>query len=168
MRAKKFSAKLTIFMIFSITGITLGDNPALVQKRGIENNIIQEEDASNNAVSTVSEKSTISLKNERGKCVEYLESSLKEFLQKTTPPTSRDSATHPGTAIDEILHKKTIELMSNCKGAQIDVKQHVITEVDSCKRNFEQLVIQRILLKVKIYYRHNPLVLEIDMFSYCV
>ncbi|XP_059353267.1 uncharacterized protein LOC132088398 [Daphnia carinata] len=146
MRAPKYSAKFTIFMIFSVTGITLGDNP-LAEKSGIENDLFQGEDSSNNVVSTVSEKSTVSLKNERGKCVEYLESNLKEFLQTNTLTTSKDSTTHPGAAVDEILHKKTLELMRDCKGAQIDVKQHVITEVDSCKRSFEQLVIQRILLK---------------------
>lgn len=91
MRAPKFSAKFTIFMIFSVTGITLGDNPSLAEKNGIEKDLFQVEDSSNNAVSTVSEKSTVSLKNERGKCVEYLESNLKEFLQKNTPPTSKVS-----------------------------------------------------------------------------
>lgn len=90
MGGRIFSVKFTGFVIFLVTGIIRGDD-SLVGEPGIENDLFQLEDPNSNAVSTVSEKSTVFLKNERGKCVEYLETNLKEFLQKNTPPTNKVS-----------------------------------------------------------------------------
>nr|CAH0105466.1 unnamed protein product [Daphnia galeata] len=56
--------------------------------------------------------------------------------------------TNPSYPVKEILHQKMLQLMGVGSGTEINVKQHVVTEVDPGKKSFEQLVIQKIILKV--------------------
>ncbi|EFX70527.1 hypothetical protein DAPPUDRAFT_328102 [Daphnia pulex] len=109
---------------------------------------VEEEGLYKNSVSTVSERSRLSFKNQRIKCVQYLQSNLNEFMQTVDAPSNKNSTKNPSIAVEEILHKKVLQLMGECTGTEIHVNQHVITEIDSQKRSFEQLVLQKILLKV--------------------
>ncbi len=86
-----FSIDMSFILVFLVIGTLCGFANSDKGGCGIESPSVAAKDSNKNSVSTVSETSTQSFDEQRMKCVQYLQSNLKEFMQSVHPPPSKVS-----------------------------------------------------------------------------
>ena len=82
---------MSFILVFLVIGTLCGFANSDKGGCGIESHSVAAKESNRNSVSTVSETSTQSFDEQRIKCVQYLQSNLKEFMQSEHPPPSKVS-----------------------------------------------------------------------------